>query len=82
MEAQYKAIDLCQKVGNTTFMAEDCNEGYTLPLRVSKLIVKIFVKEIMSNNIGKGSSGIEVVGDEIHCDENYWNNMLAELEKL
>lgn len=47
MTPQEKALSLCQKFGRTTLFAEDCNNGYTLPLRVSKLCANIAIDEVL-----------------------------------
>lgn len=45
--AKEKALTLCQKFGKTTIFAKDCNNGYSLPLRVAKLCAHIAVDELM-----------------------------------
>ncbi len=47
MTAKDKALRLCQQFGRTTMFAEDCNNGYTLPLRVAKICAHICVDEIL-----------------------------------
>lgn len=42
-----KALRICQAMGKTTLFAEDCNNGYTLPLRVAKLLAHIAVDELI-----------------------------------
>lgn len=49
MTHKEKALKMCQQFGNTTKFAEDCNDGYTLPLRVAKLCALIAVDEIIAS---------------------------------
>ena len=69
---QEKALELCQSFGNTTLFAEDCNDGYTLPLRVAKLCALIAVDEILS---------IKSVYHDYTLSD-YWEDVKQEIEKL
>lgn len=51
MTPKEKALQLCQKFGTTTLFAEDCNNGYTLPLRVAKLCANIAVDEVLKAHL-------------------------------
>ena len=44
-----KALRICQEIGRSTLFADDCNDGNTLPLRVSKIIALIMIKEILKD---------------------------------
>ena len=84
MTPKEKALELCQKFGHTTLFAEDCNDGYTLPLRVAKLCALIAVDEIFNNNLLQPQLKRHYInGDKpniIHLE--YWQEVKQELEKL
>lgn len=73
MTPKEKALNLCQQFGNTTKFAKDCNDGYTLPLRVAKLCAIIAVNEILF----LGASGD--LKDPHHL---YFRQVKTELENL
>ena len=72
MDPKEKALRLCQKFGSTTLFAEDCNNGYTLPLRIAKICATIAVDEI-----------IEALDKSlINADVEYFKKVKTEIQNL
>jgi hypothetical protein len=78
MTSKEKALKICQEFGRTTLFAKDCNEGYTLPLRISKLCGHIAVDEILNELIPADFKD----GQTYMNLKAYWREVKAEIEKL
>ena len=77
MTPKEKALNLCQKFGMTTLFSEDCNNGYTLPLRVAKQCALIAVQEIINSNPHSNPFNTDV-----YPTMEYWLKVKQEIENL
>ena len=80
MNEKEKALKICQNMGVTTLFTKDCNNGYTLPLRVAKILAKKVVDEIEQTGtlIDRQCGYLSI--EKQH--KEYWVNVRAEIEKL
>jgi hypothetical protein len=83
MNSKEKALELCREIALTTLFAKDCNDGYTLPLRVVKIIAIKFVDEIL-NEIP--TELLDTYKGEINLIKNeryyFWFNVRSEIHLL
>lgn len=77
-----KAMSLCQEIGRSTLFAEDCNGGYTLPLRVAKVIAKIVVKEVIEELDDRKMHISDFDENIINTSLSFWNDVDAEIDKM
>jgi hypothetical protein len=82
MTPKEKALELCQKFGYTTIFT-DCNEGYTLPLEISKkcalISVNEIIKEVPAEILGTYKGKTQFIISDNH---KYWQEVKQEIEKL
>jgi len=79
MEAKEKALRICQEMGRSTLFAEDCNGGYTLPLRVAKICALVVVNEVLEET---KEPVFPMAGATGWDYDTYWLDVKAEIEKL
>lgn len=74
-----KALRICQEMGRSTLFADDCNGGYTLPLRVAKICALALVNEVLEAT----KEAVLPMGGATGYDyDTYWLAVKAEIEKL
>ena len=78
MTPKEKSLSLCQQFGSTTKFAEDCNEGKTLPLRVSKICALITVYEILNELVPSDFKDIGTFAGQ----KEYWQQVKSEIEMM
>jgi hypothetical protein len=73
---QEEALQLCQDFGMTTLFAEDCNDGFTLPLRIAKKCALIHVNRML-----KYFEDYDYCGQYME-EINYYEKVKTEIENL
>ncbi len=74
-KAKEKALTICQEMGTSTMFAKDCNNGYTLPLRVAKILAHIVADECFKEAYKQGTE-ISLIR------QDYWKEVKTEIDKL
>lgn len=75
MTVKEEALSLCQKIGVQSMFDYQCNEGYSLPLHITKKIALVFCDKIIEE-IKKLSE------EDFYVLTGYWENVKDEIQKL
>jgi len=87
MTPKGKAIEIIAKYQNIEFLSTNLYEFGEKDIRNmgykrAKQCALIAVDQILDNTIGIGESGVELSGDDIYSDIEFWEAVKQELEKL
>jgi hypothetical protein len=77
-----KAYELISKfVGISLSQVNDLVDG--IRIRLAKESALIAVEEILNNNCGSHTDGLNAAtNSEIYCDEYFWNDVKSELQSF